>query len=226
MLGRTQAYAKCAARGASAPPRQLWRPKSPRWRSSERSIATLLTHSPLPIVQIKPRASPSAATNGGERGEAGPVGTRGCRLDSARGVARPEPARPNRAPQRTPSARGGMASSLRSKPAPAVATRSHQRAARQLDMPSVSNAQSARQGRNRDNRSRRAHSSLTEWSDTGTQVRPRAPWDRGVSYCMSSSTYRVHVSMCVCLRRPAFPSSRGVGRARGSPFLPCPLLSP
>ena len=137
------------------------------------------------------------------------VCSRGCRLDSARGVARPEPARPNRAPQRTPSARGGMASSLRSKPASAAATRSHQRAARHLDMPSVSNAQSAHQGRDRDNRSRRAHSSLTEWSDTGTQVRPPAPWDRGVSSRMLSYvSCACRVSMCVCLCRPTFPSSR------------------
>ena len=67
--------------------------------------------------------------------------------------------------QRTPSARGGIASSLRSKPASAAATRSHQRAARNLDMPSVSNAQSARQGRNRDNRSRQTHSSQSDRSD-------------------------------------------------------------
>ena len=79
--------------------------------------------------------------------------------------ARLPTARPNRAPQRTPSARGGMASSLRSKPASAAATRSHQRAARHLDMPSVSNAQSARQGRNRDNRSRQTHSSQSDRSD-------------------------------------------------------------
>ena len=38
-------------------------------------------------------------------------------------------------------------------------------AARNLDMPSVSNAQSARQGRNRDNRSRQTHSSQSDRSD-------------------------------------------------------------
>jgi hypothetical protein len=46
--------------------------------------------------------------------------------------------------------RDDTASSLRSKPASAVATRTHQRAARPLDLPPASNAQSARQGRNRD----------------------------------------------------------------------------
>ena len=88
------------------------------------------------------------------------MGTIGCRLDSDRRAARHEPARPNRVPQRTPSARGGTASSAAacgaSRPS-AVATRSHTRAARNLDMPSVSNAQSARQGRSRDDRNRRPH---------------------------------------------------------------------
>ena len=116
----------------------------------------------------RPDRAPRQPECGDQRRRArrgGTVGTRGCRLDFARRVARHEPARPNRAPQRTPSARGGIASSLRSKPASAAATRSHQRAARYLDMPSVSNAQSARQGRNRDNRSRQTHSSQSDRSD-------------------------------------------------------------
>jgi len=193
---RHQPSARRAA--PSAPPRRLSRPRSPRWRSSERSIATLLTHSPFTIVQIEPRASPSAATNGGERGEAGPVGTFGCRLDSDRRAARREPARPNRAPQRTPSARGGIASSAAacgaSRPS-AVATRSHTRAARNLDTPSVSNAQSARQGRSRDDRNRRPHAI-------------------GVSLRM----FRIAcVHVCVRLRGPAVASSGGAGRARGTP---------
>ena len=118
----------------------------------------------LTIARIEPRTSHSAVTNGGEHGEAGPVGTRGCRLDSARGAARRGSARPNRAPQRAqrvtasqaacgasqPRARPWAWLLLRSKPASAVATRPHQRAARPLDMPPASNAQSARQGRNWD----------------------------------------------------------------------------
>ena len=77
----------------------------------------------------------------------------------------------------------------------AVATRSHQRAARPLDLPSVSNAQSALQGRNRDDRSRRPHTT-------------------GVSLRMFSIAC-VHV--CVRLRSPAVASSGGAGRARGTP---------
>ena len=78
----------------------------------------------------------------------------------------------------------------------AVATRSHQRAARNLDMPPTSNAQSARQGRNRDDRSRRPHTT-------------------GVSSRMLLSCACVHV--CVRLRGPAVASLGGVGRARGTP---------
>ena len=115
---RTQASAKCAARGASWRGRRPSRLKSPRWRSLERSIATRLTPSPLTIVQIEPRASPSAATNGGERGEAGPVGTRGCRLDSARGAARRGSARPNRAPQRAQRETASRAACGASRPRP------------------------------------------------------------------------------------------------------------
>ena len=62
----------------------------------------------LTIARIEPRTSHSAVTNGGEHGEAGPVGTRGCRLDSARGAARRGSARPNyapTAPRNAPSAR-------------------------------------------------------------------------------------------------------------------------
>ena len=71
------------------------------------------------IVQIEPRTCPSAVINGGEHGGVGPVGTSGCRLDSGRRAVRRGPARPNRAPHRTPSARDGIASSarMRSKPA-------------------------------------------------------------------------------------------------------------
>jgi hypothetical protein len=90
----------------------------------------------LTIARIEPRTSHSAVTNGGEHGEAGPVGTRGCRLDSARGAARRGSARPNRAPQRAQRETASQAACgasrprpwllLRSKPASAVATRPHQ----------------------------------------------------------------------------------------------------
>ena len=59
--------------------------------------------------------------------------------------------------------------------------------------------------------------SLTEWSDTGTQVRPPAPWDRGVSSRMLSYvSCACRVSMCVCLCRPTFPSSIAPARPDGA----------
>ena len=39
--------------------------------------------------------------------------------------------------------------------------------------------------------------SLTEWSDTGTQVRPPAPWDRGVSSPISHVIVRIVCMSCV-----------------------------
>ena len=72
----------------------------------------------LTIAQIEPRTSHSAVTNGGEHGEAGPVGTRGCRLDSARGAARRGSARPNRAPQRAQRETASRAACGASRPRP------------------------------------------------------------------------------------------------------------
>ena len=72
----------------------------------------------LTIARIEPRTSHSAVTNGGEHGEAGPVGTRGCRLDSARGAARRGSARPNRAPQRAQRETASRAACGASRPRP------------------------------------------------------------------------------------------------------------
>ena len=159
----------------------------------------------LTIARIEPRTSHSAVTNGGEHGEAGPVGTRGCRLDSARGAARRGSARPNRAPQRAQRETASQAACgasrprpwllLRSKPASAVATRPHQRAARPLDMPPASNAQSARQGRN--------------WDEAATDHTPSGS-------CMYVSI------VCARVCPSPWPSRSlllpgGSGRARGTP---------
>ena len=172
------------------------------WRSGTLITHSLdqrnILHSTQKILRVTATRHLLWSITGGHGICSGPVGTIGCRLDSDRRAARHEPARPNRVPQRTPSARGGTASSAAacgaSRPS-AVATRSHTRAARNLDMPSVSNAQSARQGRSRDDRNRRPHTI-------------------GVPLRMSSIAC-VHV--CVRLRGPAVASSGGAGRARGTP---------
>ena len=117
--GRTQASAKCAARDAHSAAAD---PRDPKAHGgAPRSVPSPPTPPPAAptIVQIEPRTCPSAVINGGEHGGVGPVGTSGCRLDSGRRAVRRGPARPNRAPHRTPSARDGIASStrMRSKPA-------------------------------------------------------------------------------------------------------------
>jgi hypothetical protein len=122
--GRTQATAKCAARGAQRR-RRPSRLKSPRWRSLERSIATCL---PPSRAHDRPDRAPHQPQRGDQRWRAWRGRTRGharmqiglrARSRQTR-VSTPQP-RPATRP-----ARDGIASSLRSKPASAVATPAEQ----------------------------------------------------------------------------------------------------
>ena len=168
--------------------------KSPRWRSPERSIATCLTPS---RAHDRPDRAPHQPQRGDQRWRAWRGRTRGharmqiglrARSRQTR-VSTPQP-RPATRP-----ARDGIASSLRSKPASAVATRPHQRAARPLDMPPASNAHSARQGRN--------------WDEAATDHTPSGS-------CMYVSI------VCARVCPSPWPSRSlllpgGSGRARGTP---------